>query len=582
MTAEAEAEVCRRLDQLLLSACEAILPLEQAAVVLEPGEGVQRFAAGASGGFRGFRCRAARTAFHRLRRGAAGSISYEIPCPALGGLPKRWTFEDASALAEVLLEHLPETASALLAHARVNGAGEMLFLTKEQMAWQQAQGQLLCPDCGDFFVGERGLQDHQRNKHSKAVTEALDVVHWSRLQLVPLRTSVAPKTPSKGGGGSGGTRVPLDEGLRLAAAGDVKALAALLRTRPRSWDLETRDPHGSNALLWAAGGGHLETCQLLVAEGLDPMSQQKDHRTALHWAARNGHLSVCRWLVEVCGLQPDDPTRDGTVPLHWAVWQEHEEVCSWLLEARANLHAKNKYGCNASQWAALAGSVKMCRWLQREGCRVGAPRKSAEARVCLDLKVLNLNGHSALHKAAVKGGFDCCRWLLRAAEGSEGGGGGLGPEQLRCDRDGHRPSTMARCGGFEELSRWLQSLESEVDGQKEPSVTASEDAEFLHHVLTSAVGPRLFYQLPKLTARYMRKIALSPGCLEEFQSRSEFEERATPYHFANALMILKAAGETQAASELFEEAREVTWHGQRPITWESLQQTPAVHISARS
>lgn len=108
---------------------------------------------------------------------------------------------------------------------------------------------------------------------------------------------------------------------------------------------------------------------------------------------------------------------------------------------------------------------------------------------------------------------------------------------------------------------------------------ASEDAEFLHHVLTSAVGPRLFYQLPKLTARYMRKIALSPGCLEEFQSRSEFEERATPYHFANALMILKAAGETQAASELFEEAREVTWHGQRPITWESLQQTPAVHIS---
>ena len=94
------------------------------------------------------------------------------------------------------------------------------------------------------------------------------------------------------------------------------------------------------------------------------------------------------------------------------------------------------------------------------------------------------------------------------------------------------------------------------------ALEASEDAEFLHHVLTSAVGPRLFYQLPKLTARpgragqgrrpstafllrrrYMRKIALSPGCLEdgsprrtsarrasasqEFQSRSEFEERAT-------------------------------------------------------
>ncbi|CAE7438935.1 Ankrd28, partial [Symbiodinium necroappetens] len=465
--------------------------------------------------------------------------------------------------------HLPETASGLLAHARVNSVGEILFLTKEQMAWQRGQGQLLCPDCGQFFVGERGLQDHQRKKHCKAVTEALDVVHWSRLQLVPLRTPVTPPpTPSKG------TRVHLDEGLRLAAAGDVKALAALLREGGdgaglRKWDLQTCDQHGSNALLWAAGGGHLETCQLLVAEGLDPTSQQKDRRTALHWAARNGHLSVCRWLVEVCGLDPDDPTRDGTVPLHWAVWQEHEEVCSWLLEARANLHAKNKYGCNASQWAALAGSVKMCRWLQREG---------------LDLKLLNFNGHSALHKAAVKGGFDCCRWLLRADEEGkegEGDGGGLGLEQLRPDRDGHRPSTMARCGGFEELSRWLQSLESELDAQtKRPDLLkASEDAEFLHQALTSAVGPRLFYQLPKLTARYMRKIALSPGCLEEFQSRSEFEERATPYHFANALIILKAAGETQAASELFEEARAVAWQGQRPITWDSLQQTPAVHIS---
>jgi len=131
---------------------------------------------------------------------------------------------------------------------------------------------------------------------------------------------------------------------------------------------------------------------------------------------------------------------------------------------------------------------------------------------------------------------------------------------------------------------YCRQAEAEAELQKavphlEAVLGASEDAEFLHHVLTSAVGPRLFYQLPKLTARYMRKIALSPGCLEEFQSRSEFEERATPYHFANALMILKAAGETQAASELFEEAREVSWHGQRPITWESLQQTPAVHIS---
>jgi hypothetical protein len=50
----------------------------------------------------------------------------------------------------------------------------------------------------------------------------------------------------------------------------------------------------------------------------------------------------------------------------------------------------------------------------------------------------------------------------------------------------------------------------------------------------------------------MRKIGFGSECLEEFDSRSEFEERATPYHLANALAIFKASDEQQAARDLFE------------------------------
>lgn len=39
---------------------------------------------------------------------------------------------------------------------------------------------------------------------------------------------------------------------------------------------------------------------------------------------------------------------------------------------------------------------------------------------------------------------------------------------------------------------------------------------------------------------------------DEFGSRSEFEERATAYHFANALAILKACGEQETAQEMFQ------------------------------
>jgi len=38
-----------------------------------------------------------------------------------------------------------------------------------------------------------------------------------------------------------------------------------------------------------------------------------------------------------------------------------------IRKALADLHARNRYGCNAAQWAALSGSVEMCRYLQAEG-----------------------------------------------------------------------------------------------------------------------------------------------------------------------------------------------------------------------
>lgn len=107
---------------------------------------------------------------------------------------------------------------------------------------------------------------------------------------------------------------------------------------------------------------------------------------------------------------------------------------------------------------------------------------------------------------------------------------------------------------------------------------ATCDIHRLHTVITRAVGAKMFYQLPELTARYMRKIGLDPECLEEFDTRSEFEERATPYHLGNALGVLKAAGCHGAAKTLFEEAVSFEWRGQQPVRWRRVEQTPAVYI----
>ena len=130
-------------------------------------------------------------------------------------------------------------------------------------------------------------------------------------------------------------------------------------------------------------------------------------------------------------------------------------MCKFLLhEAGATLSAVNSFGCNAIQWAAMTdgSDLRMCRWLQRHG---------------LDLAVVNCNGHSALHKAAVKGQRAVCEWLLRPtsstaddADACNVGGAGLCPElHMLPDGEGNTPSEMARMEGFSELAQWLHSQE---------------------------------------------------------------------------------------------------------------------------
>ena len=234
-----------------------------------------------------------------------------------------------------------------------------------------------------------------------------------------------------------------------------------------------RDRHGSHALHWAAGGGHLAVCCYLVEEcGVDKrVTQPKDGRNALHWACRNGHVHVARWLLaagpsrhplaqeqqqQQQQQQPSTeglcyvnvPTKDGTSALHWAVWQGHMQLAQWLVEvAGADLHARNSYGCNAIQWAAQTNNVPMCRWLAAAG---------------LDLGVVNFNGHTALHKAAIKGQEDVCRWLLQPKQagctltGDLDGGGLNCAEHAQPDLDGNDPAGYAASEGFHGLADWLR------------------------------------------------------------------------------------------------------------------------------
>lgn len=403
----------------------------------------------------------------------------------------------------------PETSreTSRVVHTRARPkklGGEIRFVTASRMRDARTYDLLLCRSCGAFLQGDKGLREHCQVRHGTSYETSLERVADARNALVvfvraePRGSAEAPTVihaddPTEKGARQNQrkktrARDGLPLGLRLARDGHLSALRALVADT--GWDPTSHtsvDANGSCALHWAAGGGFLETCAYLV-EVLreDPRrAQEKDGRAAIHWAARNGRLETCRWLVHTCGVSVDEATHDGTTPFMWCVWgggggEETDEeaitkkkngdddeassstpttlrdardfagALSWLVrDAKCDVHATNAFGCNASQWAAqrATGSVEMCAYLRDVG---------------VDLTVANRNGHSAVHKAAVKGNRDACEWLLAR--------GGLGLPHLRADGDGNTPGEMARLEGHEALAAWLaektRTLEEERSARR--------------------------------------------------------------------------------------------------------------------
>jgi ankyrin repeat protein len=380
-------------------------------------------------------CHAPYAAFCQMRVGVATDSPVRHTYTSEFGVQKDAEYRSARELGEALVGSLDEEGSReVVADVRVREDGCLLITTQLHMRRQRALGKLHCVACGRFFLGERGLRDHQHIKHTHDYGQALDAVAAAKGTIVRY-TDIGPLAELWAARAAEGLRErkALPASLEAARDGDLAQLQILAEG---GWSArDDVDRHGSTALHFAAGSGHLAVVRYLVVDLDVPatQTQSRDGRTALHWAARNGHAEVCRWLIGA-GVDPNVGTKDGTRPLHWAIWQRQLKVCELLLEAQADLHVLNAFGCNASQWAAQTAEddPALCAWLLARG---------------LDIGVLNRNGHSAIHKAAVKGNKRICEWLL-----SEGG---LGLCHLGADGDGNTPALMAQLEGHTTLATQL-------------------------------------------------------------------------------------------------------------------------------
>jgi ankyrin repeat protein len=386
---------------------------------------------------------------------------------------------DRVGLAERVVAAIPQDdTSATFAFLNVaDGVAGTIIMTSRARAAAKAEGGLApCSLCGRFVsVDTMGVEWHMKTVHritahaeayeAAAAAQRAIVQYRSREETVhgsddfvrggpPRKLQISDMTEAQASPAAAARLVregrvrSLGSGLEACRCGDVDELRRVVEEE--GWcAAESRDRHGSGALLWAAGGGHLACCRYLVesckVSATDSQAGRRgyDGRSALHWAARNGHLDVVRWLVKVCGCNGDAQSTDGTTPFSLAVWQGHLDVCGFLVECGADAHRFNSYGCNAAMWAAQGpgGSVTVFEYLRR---------------LDVDVDRINDNGQGCLHKAAQRGNREICNWLLKVAQ----------------IRSAHHfqpnlieksiPSELARFAGDDVLAKTLESWEQRL------------------------------------------------------------------------------------------------------------------------
>ncbi|CEG00510.1 Ankyrin repeat [Ostreococcus tauri] len=377
---------------------------------------------------------------------------------------------EPATLARAIVDDI-EGASDVFATAKVisNGANacKVILTTKSRVEAMRELGLRQCPGCFKFFaLHGGGLRNHWLE--SSECEYVMSSGHPENASDEEDDSSVSDHSWR---GTSGLSKPPGWTSHRRTRRSQGPPVIP-----PDVHPDSVTDVHGSTALMWAAGSGKISVMDYLVNErGADVshVGARKDGRTPLHWAARNGRLEACEWLLERDPKLANTPSFDGDYPFHLAVWKTRHACASFLAErASGSTSARNRWGCNAVLWACTADVgnddqsrrdvLRMVRWLVED--------------LDVPFDVVNVNGHSALHKCAIYGHANVVDYLLgklrcvdvvvddSCSSGDDGDDLKKKSIEKMILQDDRRqaPSDLARVNGFLELSAALRAIEDQA------------------------------------------------------------------------------------------------------------------------
>jgi len=155
-------------------------------------------------------------------------------------------------------------------------------------------------------------------------------------------------------------------------------------------------------LLKSCGKGDTATVKaLLDSHKFDLSCMDDEGNTPLHWAAVGGHVDICKMLLDH-GADEEVKSRDGFTPMHSVAQEDHKDVLKLLLDRGAKVDVPNGEDNNNTtlHYAACWGAVQCCKLLLASGAAVDAKALDRST----PLSFASEKGHTAIARMLIEAG----------------------------------------------------------------------------------------------------------------------------------------------------------------------------------
>jgi len=129
-------------------------------------------------------------------------------------------------------------------------------------------------------------------------------------------------------------------------------------------DFNTVDRDIMSALLYAASRGYSDVAKLLLEKGANFNQKNKAGWTSLMLAVKNNHMTVIKLLLARENLKLDEKNEDGDTALMIAVWNRHADTTALLIKTGAALGIMNSSGKTALQLAEISEEQSIIKLLK--------------------------------------------------------------------------------------------------------------------------------------------------------------------------------------------------------------------------